>query len=64
MHAHVTTTITLHLSEGIIASFPGSPFQILPRSFGEKFDFSPKLRDKIQMESLGTRLIIASTSCN
>ena len=30
-----------------LASNPGFPFRILSRSFGEKSDFSPKLRDKI-----------------
>ena len=30
-----------------LASNPGSLFQILSCSFGEKSDFSPKLQDKI-----------------
>ena len=32
---------------------PGSSFRILSRSFGEKSDFSPKLRDKIRNEEPG-----------
>ena len=31
-----------------LALNPGSPFRILSHGFGEKFDFSPKLWDKIQ----------------
>ena len=33
---------------GYLASNLGFPFWILSRSFGEKYDFSPKLWDKIQ----------------
>ena len=37
----------------VIASNPGFPFRILPRSFGEKLNFSPKLRDKIRNRKPG-----------
>ena len=42
-----------HKQRCIIASNPGSPFRILSRSFGEKSDFSPKLRDKIRNREPG-----------
>ena len=41
------SSLFLHLGESKLASNPGFPFWILSRSFGEKSNFSPKLRDKI-----------------
>ena len=46
----------IHVCGAAAASLEPScfPFRILSRSFGEKSDFSPKLRDKIR---LGSRLV-------
>ena len=53
-------TLDLHVEGRVIqlASNPGSLFRILSRSFGEKSDFSPKLRDKIRNGEPGFEAMI------